>query len=126
MHPLLHLVLTRPQLLTDHAEAYAELMTTEMSSLLGAGQRRVMLMVVAVSAVTTACVLAGVALMLWSVLPDASPHAQIVLIMVPMLPLAIGVACLFAARSRRSGAPLESVRQQFKADMAMLREAGSL
>lgn len=125
MHPLLHLIATKPQLLADHAQAYGELLTTEVANLSTAWKRRAVLLVIALSSAGVSCVLAGVALMLSALMPAATAHALVVLIMVPLLPLALCVGCLFAVRSQRDGAALENVRQQFKADIAMLREASS-
>jgi hypothetical protein len=126
MHPLLHLIATKPQLLADHAQAYGELLATEAVSLSTAWKRRAMLMAIALCSLGVACVLAGVALMLSALMPAAAPQALVVLIMVPLLPLALCVGCLLAVRSQRDGPTLENVRRQFKADVAMLREASSV
>src|ERR1035437_9887619 len=125
MHPLLHLIASRPQLLADHAEAYGALLTTESANWTTAWRRRGLLRMSALCWLVVACVLTGVALLLWALMPVAAAQAPTALIMVPLLPLALGVGCLFAARSQRDGAALEQVRQQFKADLAMLREASS-
>lgn len=126
MHPLLHLIATKPQLLADHAQAYGELLTTEVANLSTAWKRRAVLLGIALFSLGVACVLAGVALMLSAPMPGAAAQALVALIMVPLLPLALCVGCLLAARSQRDGAAMENVRQQFKADLAMLRDASSL
>jgi hypothetical protein len=46
VHPLLHLIATRPQLLADHAEAYAELVAVEIDCMSATWTRRAPLNVV--------------------------------------------------------------------------------
>lgn len=126
MHPLLHLIATRPQLLAEHAQAYGELLTTEFANLSTAWTRRAVLLAIALCSLGVACVLAGVALMLSALMPAAAAQALAALIMVPLLPLALSAGCLLAVWLQRDGAAMANVRQQFKADLAMLREASSL
>ena len=47
LHPLLHLVATQPQLLADHAEAYAELVAEELGDFSVTWKRRALLNAVA-------------------------------------------------------------------------------
>ena len=122
MHPLLHLVATQPQLLADHAEAYAELVAAEIGTASAAWKRRALLNAVALCCLVVAVVLAGVALMLWAVIPAAQMHAAWVLIAAPLLPVAVALGCLLAARAQDEGGVFENLRRQMKADMAMLRE----
>lgn len=125
MHPLLHLIATQPQLLADHAEAYAELVAAEIGNVSAAWKRRAMLNAVALCCLVVAAVLAGVALMLWAVIPAAPMQALWVLIAVPLTPIAVAVGCLLAARPQDDGNPFDNVRRQVKADMAMLREVNA-
>lgn len=125
MHPLLHLLITKPHLLAEHAGAYGELVTTEIASLSTAWKRRATLNVVAVCSFAVAAVLAGVSLMLSAVLPVTAGQALWVLIVVPLLPLAVSAGCLLALRSQSDGTALENLRQQLKADMEMIHEAGA-
>lgn len=123
MYFLLHLIATQPHLLADHAEAYAELLATEVDRVSTAWRRRAMLHAVALCCLGVAAVLAGVALMLWAVTPAASMQAPWALIAAPLLPIAVAAWCLMAARSEGGGRAFDVIRQQMKADMAMLREA---
>lgn len=122
MHPLLHLIATRPQLLADHAQAYAELLATEIGNVSAAWKRRAILNAVALCCLGVAAVLAGVALMLWAVTPATQLEAPWALIAVPLLPIAVAVGCLLAARAKGDGTPFAGVRRQIEADRAMLRE----
>ena len=65
MHPLLALLATRPQLLVDHAQAYAELFNEEFALARAAWRRQVLLFAVALCCLGVAAVLAGVATLLW-------------------------------------------------------------
>ncbi len=123
MHPLFHLLVTRPQLLADHAEAYTELVAAEMPRVSSAWTRKAVLFGVALGGLLLGLTLAGVALMLWAVNPALQLPAGWALIGVPLVPLVAALACLMAARSGSEREAFEVVRQQFKADMAMLREA---
>lgn len=125
IHPLFLLIATRPQLLADHAEAYAELVATEVGHVSAAWKRRALLYAVALGCLVVAAVLAGVALMLWAVIPVASMQAPWVLIVAPLLPVAVAGGCLLAARSPGDSSGFDSIRQQMKADLAMLREVGT-
>lgn len=124
MHPLLTLIATRPQLLTAHAEAYAALAAAELAEASAGWQRRLLLIATALCSAAVALVLAGVALMLWAVLLPSADLARALLVATPLLPALIALGCGLAARGggRSSFAVL---RQQVKADLRMLREAGA-
>lgn len=125
IHPLFLLIATRPQLLADHAEAYAELVATEVGHVSAAWKRRALLYAVALGCLAVAAVLAGVALMLWAVIPVASMQAPWLLIVAPLLPMALAAGCLLAARSAGDANGFKNIGQQMKADLAMLREASA-
>ena len=122
VHPLLRLLATRPQLLADHAQAYAELVTTEVDLVSSNWKRRALLSAVALFCLAAAAVLAGVALMLWAVVPASSIHEPWVLIATPLAPIALALGCLVAMRQRSDVETFDKLRQQLKADWAMLRE----
>ena len=123
MHPLFHLIATRPQLLADHAEAYAALVAAEAPRISAAWKRSALFSALALCSLAVGVGLAGVALMLWAVIPEAAMRAPWALIAVPLLPLAAAVACAVATpRGGKHGA-LENLHQQVKADIVMLREA---
>jgi uncharacterized membrane protein YqjE len=68
-------------------------------------------------------VLAGVAVLLWAALPPGSLHLPWVLIAVPALPLLAAIVCQQGLRRSGAGVPFGALRQQLRADAAMLREA---
>jgi hypothetical protein len=122
MPPLLHLIATQPQLLIDHAEGYAELVAAEMGDCTATYKRRAVLTAAGLGCLGVAAVLLGVALMLWGVMPMAHSPAAWVLVAVPLPPVLLAVGCLMAARQPSGNAAFGRLRQQIKADMALLHE----
>lgn len=121
IHPLLRLAATQPQLLADHAEAYAGLLGEELTTAAQAWRRRLALSAAALGLGLAAAVLAGVALMLWAVTPDANLQAPWALIVAP------GAAALLAtgsalAAGRKTEGGFANLKQQLRADLVMLRE----
>jgi uncharacterized membrane protein YqjE len=125
IHPLLALIATKPQLLGDHVEAYAELVGAEMSRTSKRWISRVVLWAAAAFLATVFLVFAGVALMLWAVVPADSMNVPWLLVVVPLVPLVGTVACVLTARARADEAAFQTIREQFAADMAMLREVSA-
>lgn len=125
LHPLLHLVATQPQLLADHAEAYAEMVVAEIGTVSTAWKRRAVLNAVALCCLGVAAVLAGVALMLWAVIPPVDIQAPWALVAAPLLPIGAAAACLLAARWGGDVSGFDKLRQQVKADIVMLREVSA-
>lgn len=123
MHPLLALIATRPQLLGAHAEAYAALVAAEFGEASAVWQHKLLLGAVALCSAGVAAVLAGVALMLWALLPLAQARAPWLLVLVPGIPTLIALFCTLAAR-RQTAAAFGILRQQLKADLRILHEAG--
>ncbi len=99
MRTLLHLLSTQPQLLGEHAQAYAELVAREFGDVSTAWKRRAMLHAVALCCGGVAAILTGVALLLWGTLPMSQMQAPWVLFAVPLLPAVIAMACLWSARN---------------------------
>ncbi len=124
MHPLLALIATRPQLLTAHAEAYAALAAAELGEASTGWQRKLLLSAIALCSAGVAAVLAGVALMMWVVLLPTADLARAMLIATPLLPALIALGCGLAARGN-GRASFTVLREQVKADLRMLREAGA-
>jgi hypothetical protein len=124
IHPLLRLVATQPELLADHAQAYAGLAGEELARAAADWKRRAVLNASALALLSVAAALAGVALMLWAVVPAASIQAPWALLAAPAVPAFVGVCCLLAGR----GADIDrfaDLRQQLAADLVMLREVGA-
>lgn len=123
--PLLRLVSTRPELLGDHAQAYAELFASEVSSAGASLKRQVLLTGLGLCGIGVGAVLVGVALMLWAVTPAAHAPLLWVLVCVPLPPILLAVACLVAAHWPGREEAFGQLRRQAAADMALFREASS-
>lgn len=125
IHPVLHLIATKPQLLADHLEAYAELLGEEVGKSTAVWKRRILLGVVGALLLIIGIVLGGVALMLWGVIPPGNVHSPWVLWAGPLAPFGVGVLCLLMSSSKAEGSAFRSVKQQLSADLRMLREVGT-
>ena len=108
-HPLLRLLLAHPELLAEHVGAYAELATQDGRALLARWQRQWRWRLIGYAALIIGLLLAGQALMLWTLFRPPSGPA-LTLLLLPLLPLAVGVLALQAASAlaaaRRRGAGL--------------------
>ena len=124
VHPLFRLAATRPQLLAEHASAYAELVAEELTSGAMAFRRRLTLQSVAVAGFAVSAVLAGVAAMLWAALPAGSLNVPWLLVLVPALPAVLGSWALSAAGAGTPGELFVALRRQLADDAAMLRGVG--
>ena len=122
---LLRLVATQPQLLADHAEAYADLASAEVSQVAAFWQRRAIFIGAALGSLLIATFLVGVAILLWAVIPSAQMPAPWALFVTPLPLLAVSVGCWMAAQTDGKGTAFGDLRRQFKADLAMLDEVSA-
>ncbi|MEY4907195.1 MAG: hypothetical protein RL260_913 [Pseudomonadota bacterium] len=125
-HALLHLITTRPQLLVDHAQAYAELAGADLDVVTGAWKRQFRLVAMALCGAAVATVLAGVALMLWAVIPAAQIEAPWALVAAPLLPALVAVWCVLAIRVGGDQQVFGNLKEQVQADLLMLRQVGAV
>jgi uncharacterized membrane protein YqjE len=122
MHPLLHLLMTRPELLAEHSQAYAELACHEISELALASRDRALWSAAALCCATATLVLAGVALMLAVALPQPASAGQWTLLLTPCAPLLGALACVLVMRARQRAPAFAALREQLAADRQLLRE----
>jgi hypothetical protein len=125
LQALLHLAATQPRWLAGHVEAYADLVTAEAGSIAADWRRRVLLGAIALCCAGVGAVLAGVALMLWAVVPDSQIGAPWALFAAPSLPLLVALACAIGARSGERESAMTCLRQQVQADLMLLREVAA-
>jgi len=126
IRPLLQLMATEPELLTDHLQSYAELLGDEVNTFQGQFRRHWVMFAVLALLVTVTLILSGVGLMLWLVTPSAQlqqlqwPWA---LWLVPggMALLCAVLAIVLKKEERTPGFLV--LRQQIAADIAMLKQA---
>jgi len=122
---LLHLIATQPELLAQHAHGYLELVSAETGSACATWRRRTLLYAVALCCLLVAAVLAGVAGMLWAVLPAVPLQALWVLIGAPLIAAAVALVCLRAARPQGDDQAFDNLRQQIREDLQLLREVNA-
>ncbi len=124
----LDMAVARPELLVDHADAWAQFLAAEWTPAWRAQQRRITWWVLGVLSGGLGLVLAAVALMLAAVTP-ASQLAlwptQWVLWLVPLLPLVLSLACVLAARRRQGEGSWSRVSRQWAADRALWQQAAA-
>ena len=123
--PLLQLLLARPELFAEHAAAYAGLAGDEARAWLQGRQRQWRLL--GWLAITVGLLLAAQALMLWSLLHPQG-EAMLTLILLPMLPLGVGLLGLLAlqAAGQEPGDPaFSALQRQLAVDLALLRASQS-
>ncbi len=125
LHPLLRLTATEPHLLADHVEAYAELVGAQASTALLAWKRRTVFMAAGLGLGGVAVLLAGIAVMFWAVTPLGQIREPVALLVVPLIPAVAAIVCWLFARSQQVSGMFDEIRDQMRADLAMLREAGA-
>lgn len=125
MHPLIGLLATQPQLLAEHARAYAALFNEEFDEAFASWRRSFLRQAVALCCLVVAAVLGGVALMLWAVNPALTGVGPWVLWSVPLVPL-IGAAIALMSRKPIQQFAFSNLSAQLNADVAMLRKASSV
>ncbi len=121
---LFRLAVQHPELLLDQAQAYAELLEAEVTALGATYGRRTRLNITMLCSLTVGATLAGMAIMLVSVVPHLGEAAQWTLGLVPMLPFGAAFLCHRALRTPPA-APFEVLQHQLRADIQMLRGAES-
>ncbi len=128
MRPILQLMATEPELLTDHLQSYAELLGEEVGTFQGQFKRHWIMFAVLALLATVTLILGGVALMLWLI----TPHAQLQQLEVPwalwLVPLGMAALCAVIAvimKQEQRTPGFQVLRQQIAADLAMLKQATS-
>lgn len=122
LHALFRLVTSRPELLADHADAYADLVAEELQAARVRWRRRLLLGGLAAGGAVLALMLGGVALMLWAAAPEGAMRAPWLLVAVPAVPAVVAFVCAAMLGAEAPGGGLQTLREQLAADVAMLKE----
>jgi hypothetical protein len=125
IHPVFRLLVSEPQMLSDHLEAYAELVGEEVGAVAQQLKRRMLLHALSLLGVFVAAVLAGVSLLLWGAIPPENMNAPWALFAAPIVPAALGLWAHFAAKAPVEPRGMQAIREQLAADAAMLRSVGA-
>lgn len=124
MQTLLKLIAIRPSLLAEHAAAYGDLLAAEWPQAISTIRRSIVLNLLALLCLWSTLLLAGMAVMLWAMLAANAGQAAWLLVLVPLLALAGAGVFLTLSRMRADAGAFEEMRQQLRADLAMLGETG--
>jgi hypothetical protein len=122
-HPLIKMLVSRPEMLAEHVGAYAELAAAEASQAVDQARNKVIVGAAAGVLALVGLVLAGVAGLLCAALPVASMPAPWLLVAVPALPLVAAIGAALWLRSRPAGASFALLREQMAHDSALIQEA---
>lgn len=123
LHPLVRLIATRPHLLAEHVGGYVDLLRVQTHDVMQMARTRAVLSAGMGAGAVLGLTLAGVALLLFAVVPTAEmPHPWL-LLLAPALPLFATVACWWLLRQQPPLTAMDALRDQLAADVALLREA---
>lgn len=125
MHPLFRVAAAEPTLVVDHLQAYGELAADEAIAALGRWRRGAALQLAALASAAVGLTLTGVALLLWACGLADSASRPALMLLVPALPLFAALACQLAARAVFAQPGSTSLREQWAADLALLRSAAT-
>ena len=109
LHPVFRLAAAQPQLLAEHAAAYAGLLADELSVSGAHIKRRLALQV------------AGVAVLLWASLPEQVIRLPWLLWATPLAPGVLGLLVLWSASRHPQPEAFAALRLQLAEDAALLR-----
>ena len=121
IHPLFRLLVSEPQMLADHVEAYSELVAEEVGAVTSQCKKRAALHALSLVGIVVAAVLVGVSLLLWAAIPLDTMNAPWALIAVPALFIVLALWAHFAAKAPVAERGFKTIREQMAADGAMLR-----
>lgn len=123
-HPVLRLLLQRPELLTEHAAGYAALLMEDGRLALAPWQRRWRYTLLGWLALAVGLGLLGQVVLLWAWLGAVPPSSVLptwVPWLVPALPLALGAWALWQASQPAPESAWANTRRELAVDLALLR-----
>lgn len=121
VHPIISVLITKPELVMEHVAGYASLMRDEASSVGLEVAKRAIAWGVTLFAALVFLILAGVAAMLASV-QDQFSWA---FVLVPAIPLVISIIGFTVARKRLPEKAFSELKAQLDADAQVLRAIGA-
>jgi len=125
IHPVFRLAAAQPQLLAEHAGAYASLVSEALAVSSARLQRRVVFQVAGAACLVVAAVLAGVAVLFWASLPEAVARSLWTFVLTPLVPAVFGIAAVWVGQNRQRGESFATLRLQLDEDLALLRRTGA-
>lgn len=125
IHPLLKVLISRPDLIADHVAGYGHLMAAQAGAAAAQMRTRALLAIAAGVGVALGLGLAGVALLVLAAVPLHEMPFPWLLAAVPGVPLVAGAICGVLMTRQPPGLSLDALRAQLAADAALLREASA-
>lgn len=125
IHPVFRLAAAQPQLLAEHAAAYAGLVSEALTLSSERLQRRAVFLAAGAACLLVAAVLAGVAVLFWAAMPEAAARNPWAFVLTPMVPAVLGVLSLWLGQNRHRGESFATLRLQLAEDAALLRRTGT-
>lgn len=122
IHPLIHVVARRPQLLAEHAKAYGDLVLEEGRRALSSLVLHAVLYAAAGVLGLLGVIFAGVALLLYAAITGEFRYGWI-LVGLPSASLLLAFACVVVARILPVELKLDVIGKQVKRDIDMIHEA---
>ena len=124
-HPLIRMLVSRPELLAQHLSGYAQLMTAQLGAAGALLQNRALLLAGLACGLLLGLSLAGVACLFAAALPLSDMPAPWLLIVVPALPLGLAAGCAWALRHQPQVWSSALLREQMALDAALLHKVGT-
>lgn len=124
IHPLIGLVATRPELLSEHLGAYTQLVTAESLAALAQLRRRSLWAAALFASLVLGLGLGGGALMLVAVVPLAEMPMPALLAGVAATPWLAAGLCFLMLQGQPASRLFPLLRQQLQLDGVVLQEAG--
>ena len=121
-HPLVYMLVHRPQMLVLHAQAYADLLGADAALAMRQVRLKVALGLMSLCMLAIALMLTGVAVMLWGVLPLAPMDWPWVMLAVPGVGWLLALGLAWASYLVPVGNTLANFKGQIDADMALCKE----
>lgn len=121
VHPIFSVLITKPELVMEHVAGYASLMREEASSVGIEVAKRAVAWAVTLFSLLVFLILVGVAVML-AAIQDQFHWAFVI---VPAVPLALGVFGFTVARKRLPEKAFTELKAQLDADAQTLRAIGA-
>lgn len=120
----LKILLLPPELLRSHAQGYADLASEELTQHACQLKKRLLLRVFGTASMLLGVSLGGVAVLLWSALPQINPQRSWVLLALPLSLCLLGLALVWSAGRLKAPPLFSKLHHQLQLDMLTLQQAG--
>ncbi len=120
-HPLIRLLISRPDLLAAHVAGYADLVGAQLTEAVVSVRAKAMLLVSAVVFMLFGLMFSGVAVLLAASIPVQHMPAAWLLWVTPAVPLLAALVCWLLAQRHSAGWDFKLVKEQVAADALLFK-----